>query len=308
MPLGPVQLLVISFDRPDFRGEVLAELERLREGDVVRVIDLLVVHKSADGVVRSLQHSDLSAGAGAVVGALIGADGDHQSAEEELWSLDEAIPDDSAAAIALVEHRWAIGTRDAIRAAGGVAVADAWVHPADLAGAGLVDARTARPELVRQRDDAEPVAAQGLDDLEEGVEGVRLGDVAVGAEVVGARDVVDDLGVREDDDRHPAHALVARGADGGEDLVAVDAGEVEVEQDEVPVGQAALGEVVEGALAVGVDLQRRRRVDARRTRSASAALRPRSPRPAGRGPRGHAGSRAGPRAMARLHVRVIDAG
>jgi hypothetical protein len=140
MPLGPVQLLVISFDRPDFRGEVLAELERLREGDLVRVIDLLVVHKGGDGVVRSLEHSDLSAGAGGLVGALIGADGDHQSTEDDLWSLDEAIPDDSAAAIALVEHRWAIGTRDAIRAAGGVAVAEAWVHPADLAGAGLVDA------------------------------------------------------------------------------------------------------------------------------------------------------------------------
>jgi len=65
------------------------------------------------------------------------ADGSDASAEEELWSLDEAIPDDSAAAIALVEHRWAIGTRDAILAAGGVAVADAWVHPADLAAAGL---------------------------------------------------------------------------------------------------------------------------------------------------------------------------
>ena len=140
MPLGPVQLLVISFDRPDFRGDVLAELERLRESDVVRVIDLLVVHKSADGVVRSLQHSHLSADAGGIVGALIGADGDDQSPDEELWSLDEAIPDDSAAAIALVEHRWAIGTRDAIRAAGGVAVADAWVHPADLAAAGLLDA------------------------------------------------------------------------------------------------------------------------------------------------------------------------
>ena len=131
MPLGPVQLLVVGFDRPDFSGEVLAELERLRESDVVRVIDLLVVHKGADGVVRRLHHSDLTAGeaegAGAVVGALIGlgatrveAEGGHLPAEEEFWSLDEAIPNDSAAAIALVEHRWAIGTRDAIRAAGGV--------------------------------------------------------------------------------------------------------------------------------------------------------------------------------------------
>jgi hypothetical protein len=146
MPLGPVQLLVVGFDRPDFSGEVLAELERLRESDVVRVIDLLVVHKGADGVVRRLHHAELSEGAGALVGALIGLEaahveaGDgHGPAEEEFWSLDEAIPNDSAAALALVEHRWAIATRDAIRAAGGVAVADAWVHPADLVAAGLTD-------------------------------------------------------------------------------------------------------------------------------------------------------------------------
>ena len=147
MSLGPVQLLVVAFDRPDFSGEALAELERLRESDVVRVIDLLVVHKGADGVVRRLHHADLTAGepdgAGAVVGALIGlgeAEHDDLPSEEESWSLDEAIPNDSAAAIALVEHRWAIGTRDAIRAAGGVAVADAWIHPADLTAAGLIDA------------------------------------------------------------------------------------------------------------------------------------------------------------------------
>jgi hypothetical protein len=150
VPLGPVQLLVVGFDRPDFSGEVLAELERLRESDVVRVIDLLVVHKGADGIVRRLQHSDLTAGAGAVVGALIGlgatrveGEGGHVPSAEESWSLDEAIPNDSAAAIALVEHRWAIATRDAIRAAGGFAVADAWIHPADVAAAGLIDAEDA---------------------------------------------------------------------------------------------------------------------------------------------------------------------
>jgi hypothetical protein len=141
MPLGPVQLLVVGFDRPDFSGEMLAELERLRESDVVRVIDLLVVAKDADGVVRRL-HAGIgeAEGAGAVVGALIGLDGGDGGAppaDDEHWSLEEAIPNDSAAAIALVEHRWAIGPRDAILAAGGVAVADAWVHPADLAAAGL---------------------------------------------------------------------------------------------------------------------------------------------------------------------------
>jgi uncharacterized membrane protein len=147
MALGPVQLLVVGLERPDAGGAVLAELERLRAGDVVRLVDVLVVAKDTDGVVERLDHAGLADGAGAVVGALIGlgaADGDatdgQVAGDEEFWSLDEAIPAGSAAAIALVEHRWAIGTRDAIRAAGGVPVADAWIHPADLAAAGLVAA------------------------------------------------------------------------------------------------------------------------------------------------------------------------
>ena len=152
MPLGPVQLLVVGFDRPDFSGEVLAELERLRESDVVRVLDLLVIHKDADGVIRRLHRSDLSEpeDAGAVVGALIGlgeadGEGDQLPDDEELWSLDDAIPSDSAAALALVEHRWAIATRDAIRAAGGAPIADAWIHADDLAAAGLTDADDPAP-------------------------------------------------------------------------------------------------------------------------------------------------------------------
>jgi uncharacterized membrane protein len=94
MALGPVQLLVLGFDAPDFSGKVLAELERLRASDVVRVLDLLVVHKGADGVVERFHHSDLDPDAGAVVEALLGFD----------------------------------------------AAGDAWVHPADLAAAGLADA------------------------------------------------------------------------------------------------------------------------------------------------------------------------
>lgn len=147
MPLGPVQLLVVGFERPDFKGDVLAEFARLRDNDVVRVIDLLVVRKDADGSVERLHHSDLpeAEGGGTIVSALIGLDarttGEAVAAEvpaDELWSLDEVIPAGSAAAIALIEHRWAIGARDAIGSAGGALVADAWVHPADLAAAGLV--------------------------------------------------------------------------------------------------------------------------------------------------------------------------
>ena len=40
MAIGPVQLIVLGFNHPDFHGEIISELERLRESDTVRVIDL----------------------------------------------------------------------------------------------------------------------------------------------------------------------------------------------------------------------------------------------------------------------------
>jgi uncharacterized membrane protein len=167
MSFGPVQILVIGFDDPEFKGAIRAELERLREHDVVRLIDLIVVRKDEDGNIERLQHSDLSEDEamefGAIVGALVGVGADAEEGAEagavlgaaamegghvfdtaDTWYVDDAIPPGSAAAIALLDHRWAIGLRDAIREAGGFHLADAWVHPADLIAIGAESAaRTA---------------------------------------------------------------------------------------------------------------------------------------------------------------------
>ena len=43
MAIGPVQLVVLGFEHPDFHGEIIAALERLRESDTVHVIDSLAV-------------------------------------------------------------------------------------------------------------------------------------------------------------------------------------------------------------------------------------------------------------------------
>ena len=47
--IGPIQLVVVGFEHPDFQGRTIAELERLRENDTVRVIDALAVHKDVAG-------------------------------------------------------------------------------------------------------------------------------------------------------------------------------------------------------------------------------------------------------------------
>ena len=46
MAIGPVQLIVLGFNHPDFHGGVIAELERLRESDTVRVIGSIAVYKT----------------------------------------------------------------------------------------------------------------------------------------------------------------------------------------------------------------------------------------------------------------------
>ena len=164
--IGPVQLLVVGFEQPDFKGEVLAQLQTLREHDLVRVIDILLVYKDAEGELETRQVSDLSAqeaqDLGALAGALIGlgaaAGGDAEGAAR-LWSAEDGlseddlvdvlaeIPPDTAVAIALLEHRWAIPLREAIIAAGGFPILDTWVHPRDLVEVGLLAAAEAEQSL-----------------------------------------------------------------------------------------------------------------------------------------------------------------
>ena len=56
---GPVQMLVLEFDRTEFEGKIIPELERLKEAGIVRLIDLLFVRRPVriGGVLRDLRRS-----------------------------------------------------------------------------------------------------------------------------------------------------------------------------------------------------------------------------------------------------------
>jgi uncharacterized membrane protein len=165
MTFGPVQMLVVGFAGTEFTGEIMQELKRLKEADIVRLVDMIVVRKQ-DGQVETVQASDLSVEEaedfGALVGALIGAgmgeeegveagliagaeagsDG-HIIDENQVWYLADAVPEGTTAAVALLEHRWAIPLRDKIIAKDGIVLADAWIHPADLIAIGAMAADAA---------------------------------------------------------------------------------------------------------------------------------------------------------------------
>ena len=58
--------------------------------------------------------------------------------DDEVWYLQDAIPEGHSAAVALIEHRWAIPLRDKIAKAGGLTLSDAWIHVADLVAVGAL--------------------------------------------------------------------------------------------------------------------------------------------------------------------------
>jgi uncharacterized membrane protein len=167
MAVGPVQLVVLGFAQPDFHGEVIAELEKLRQSDTVRVIDALAVYKDADGGLEVEHLSNLTqeeaVELGSAVGTLIGlgidgeegaaigasagaeaaAGGIHAFYGDDAWDVIEEIPNGTAAALILLEHQWAVPLRDAIARAGGFRIADAFISPLDLIELGMVTAEEA---------------------------------------------------------------------------------------------------------------------------------------------------------------------
>src|SRR3954463_11172978 len=86
MAIGPVQLIVLGFPNPDFHGEIIDELERMRQSDTVRVIDALAVYKDPDGELEAMHLSNLSEDEaielGSVVGALVGLGFDGEEGAE----------------------------------------------------------------------------------------------------------------------------------------------------------------------------------------------------------------------------------
>jgi uncharacterized membrane protein len=119
------------------------------------------VHKDADGEIEVQHLSNLSKDeaielgskvgaliglgiegedgmvAGAEAGAEAGADGVTVFSDDDAWDVIEEIPADSAAALLLIEHQWAVPLRDAVARAGGFRISDGFISPLDPAEAAL---------------------------------------------------------------------------------------------------------------------------------------------------------------------------
>ena len=131
---GPVQVLVVGFEEPSMSGEILAELTRLGEAGVVRLLDVLLVRRTEDGHLQTLPPPPgADPNLGRLAAAFLG-----QVENEEIrsgtggtdptaWSLDDAVLPGGATAVALIEHTWAQPLVLAIRRAGGQLLDETWL-------------------------------------------------------------------------------------------------------------------------------------------------------------------------------------
>ena len=127
---GPVDLVVFAMGEPNFDGSIIRELKKQTASGTIRVLDVMVLFKSATGEeyrvdIEDLPESDLAA---------------LNFKESETWGLfdsDDAetlwegmVPDSGIVALA-IEHRWAIDLVNTLEAKG-VEVAFSYRVPAPV--------------------------------------------------------------------------------------------------------------------------------------------------------------------------------
>ena len=120
--LGPIDWIVVEFPGSKFNGQIAPALRDLVERDLIRVLDLLVLKKDADGSLEAFELSDLDQGE---IGDLRTYESELAMllSEEDVTSLAAAVEPGSSAAVLVWENTWAAPFASAVRRSGGQLVA-----------------------------------------------------------------------------------------------------------------------------------------------------------------------------------------
>jgi hypothetical protein len=153
--LGPVQLMMIGYKECRIAAPLRAKVNALKADPAVRIVDVLCVHKNADGTVETEPVGDLipenDHEPGSIIDALLTKSAAARVTGENPWTgpgylyrgdllpdFRANIPDASGVLALLLEHRWAIGLRDTAAEQGAYPVDDGWIGRDALKAVGLI--------------------------------------------------------------------------------------------------------------------------------------------------------------------------
>lgn len=138
--LGPIELVVLGFEGNRFTGDITPALLDLVDRGVVRIIDIAVIIKDADGTAAIFEAQELTEEIAAALIKLTGSVSGLLSEADLNEIADDLDPNTTVAAI-LLEHLWATEFAAAVRASGGSLIMSERIPGAvvDAARATLID-------------------------------------------------------------------------------------------------------------------------------------------------------------------------
>lgn len=131
--LGPIDFLLLEFPRDGLTGGASVALRDLIDSGTIRLYDLVMIDKDADGSVSVVELND----------SLPAADGfdvfagarSHLLDDDDIRNAADAMEPNRVAALIVFENTWAIPFVAAARNSGGVLIASERIPAADLMAA-----------------------------------------------------------------------------------------------------------------------------------------------------------------------------
>src|SRR5262245_51533253 len=151
MTFGPLQLVTLGFGQSELPQSFVEELRRLRDANIVRLVDAVLIAKNENGDLTEIRATDFSRGEavllGSIAGALFGygaagpsgielgaeagmfatADGEFVLDHDDVDRITDLIPRSTCAAFILLEHLWALGLKRTVLNENGSVIAHGWI-------------------------------------------------------------------------------------------------------------------------------------------------------------------------------------
>ncbi len=146
MTYGPLDFLALEFKTEQLKGEILPELLDLVEKKIVRVVDLVMIQKYADGSHEAVEIQQLAP-------ELLGVfDPLHAEISgiiqvEDIDMVAEAMDNNTLAAAMLFENLWAVKFKDAVVRANGKLLGQMRIPPEEIENVLAIFERTEGKQL-----------------------------------------------------------------------------------------------------------------------------------------------------------------
>jgi hypothetical protein len=138
MSIGPVEYIAIAFPGNKFSGAIVPAIKELQDSGTIRVLDLVIITKDAEGNVAAVELSDAGPEERAAL-AVLGVANQNLLGQEDFEDIGAAMDPNSTSALMIWENIWAARFAKSLRDADGVLVANGRIPVA------LIEAVMAEP-------------------------------------------------------------------------------------------------------------------------------------------------------------------